>query len=449
MLFLYEFKEKNYKMQIKETIKLIIKRFQETELSGIVSRNIELPTDSNKIISLVGVRRCGKTYLLYDTILKLRKSGIPTENILFINFEDERLQLKTNELDLIIQSWRELHQGKNISEHYFFFDEIQNIEGWEKFIRRIYDNETKNIFITGSNSSFLAKEIATSLRGRTLTYEVFPFSFNEYLRFLNISSDYFSEIQRANILNSFYNYLKQGGFPETIVRDYLKQSEILRNYYYVMLYKDLIERYEIKSFVVLKYFIKKLADNITKSFSINKIYNELHSQGLKMDKNLLYEFITFINNIYLSLTVQKFDNSYSQRSKSDNKSYFIDNGLLNVITPNFSENKGKLLENIVFLFLRTKFGNLYENNIYYFKDKYECDFLVFQSKKIIYCIQVCYDISDEETKNREIRGLLNALEYFNHPKGYIITAEQDDEIIIKNKTITIKSAYKMLIDENL
>lgn len=434
-------------MQIKETIKFIIRRFQESELPGILSRNIELPFDSNKIISLVGVRRCGKTYLLYDTILKLQQSGVPRENILFINFEDERLQLKTNELDLIIQSWRELHPGKNISEHYFFFDEIQNIYGWEKFVRRIYDNETKKIFITGSNSSFLAKEIATSLRGRTLTYEVFPFSFDEYLRYLDISTDYFSEIQRAKILNAFYNYLKSGGFPETIDCDPLKQNEILRNYYYVMLYKDLIERYEIKSFIVLKYFIEKLADNVTKPFSINKIYNELRSQGLKMDKNQLYEFITFINNIYLSFTVQKFDNSYSQRSKSDNKSYFIDNGLLNVITPDFSENKGKLLENLVFLFLRRKYGNLYENNIYYFKDKYECDFLVFQAKKINYCIQVCYDLSDQETKKREIRGLLRALEYFNHPEGYIITAEQEDELLIENKNIIIKPAFKLFIDK--
>jgi hypothetical protein len=435
-------------MLIKETIKSIIKRFQQTELSGIIPRNIKLPINSQKIVSLVGVRRCGKTYLFYDTILKLRNASIPSENILYINFEDERLQLKTNELDFIIQAWRELHQGSDITNHYFFFDEIQNIEGWEKFIRRIYDNETKNIFITGSNSSFLASDIATSLRGRTLTYEVFPFSLYEYLNFKNITPDYYPENNKALILNNFYTYLEKGGFPETIACDPHKQTEILRHYYYVMLYKDLIERYQIKAFHVLKYFIEKLADNLTKPLSVNKIYNDLRSQGLKMDKNLLYEFIGYLNHVYLTFTVQKFDTSYAQRTRSDNKTYFIDNGLLNVITPNLAENMGKLLENLVFLFLRKKFGNLYESNIYYFKENYECDFLVFQSKKLAYCIQVCYDISDKETKKREIRGLLAALKYFNHPTGYIITTEQEEELSVDNRTIIVKPIYKLLIDEN-
>lgn len=435
-------------MLIKETIKSIIKRFQQTELSGIIPRNIKLPINSQKIVSLVGVRRCGKTYLFYDTILKLRNASIPSENILYINFEDERLQLKTNELDFIIQAWRELHQGSDITNHYFFFDEIQNIEGWEKFIRRIYDNETKNIFITGSNSSFLASDIATSLRGRTLTYEVFPFSLYEYLNYKNITPDYYPENNKALILNNFYTYLEKGGFPETIACDPNKQTEILRHYYYVMLYKDLIERYQIKAFHVLKYFIEKLADNLTKPLSVNKIYNDLRSQGLKMDKNLLYEFIGYLNHVYLTFTVQKFDTSYAQRTRSDNKTYFIDNGLLNVITPNLAENMGKLLENLVFLFLRKKFGNLYESNIYYFKENYECDFLVFQSKKLAYCIQVCYDISDKETKKREISGLLAALKYFNHPTGYIITTEQEEELSVDNRTIIVKPIYKLLIDEN-
>jgi len=444
-----KFKKQLINMQIKETIKLIIRRFHESELLGIVSRNLVLPINSNKIISLVGVRRCGKTYLLYDTILKLQKMEIPLKNILFINFEDERLQLKTDDLDYILQAWRELHGGEDISQHYFFFDEIQNIEGWEKFIRRIYDIETKNIFITGSNSSFLAMDIATSLRGRTLTYEIFPFAYDEILKFKNIATDYYSEKNRAILVNNWSDYLLNGGFPETINVSPIKKTEILRNYFYVMLYKDLIERYKITSFTVLKYFIEKLADNLTKPFSINKIYNSLRSQGIKMDKNLLYELIVYVNNVYLSLSIQKYDTSISKRSKSDNKAYFIDNGLWNVISTDYSENKGKLLENAVFLFLRKTYGDLYENNIYYFNDKYECDFVILQSKKIAFCIQVCYDLSDEETKNREIRGLLHALHYFNHQIGYIVTAEHEDKLTIDNKTIHIVSAYKLFIDNKL
>lgn len=431
-------------MDKKEVIKQIITRFHESKLPKLISRNVELPLNSNKIISVIGARRCGKTYLLYDTIKKILANGTKLKNILFLNFEDERLQLQVHELDLILQAWRELHNGSDLTNHYFFFDEIQNIQGWEKFIRRIYDTETKNIFITGSNSAFLSVEIATSLRGRSLPFELFPFSFDEFLRFKNIDNNYYSEKNYAIILNEFKNYLKYGGFPETINLPIIQKTEILRNYFYVTLYKDLIERYQINS-IVTKYFIEKLADNLTKHFSINKIYNQLRSQGLKMDKNLLYQLIEYIENVYLAFSVQRYDYSFSARSKSDKKSYFIDNGLLNILTHNFSDNLGKLLENAIFIFLKTNYGNIYENNIFYFKDKTECDFVVFNQDKAKYCIQVSYDISDEKTREREIKGLLTALNYFKLNKGYIITAEHEEELTIDNKKIIIKPAYKLLI----
>ena len=434
---------------MKNIIKHIIIRFQESNLPETTTRNTELPVDSNKIISVIGSRRCGKTYLIYDTIKKIINSGIPKKNILYINFEDERLQLKTSELDLILQAWRELHNGDELSNHYFFFDEIQNINGWEKFIRRIYDNETKNIYITGSNSNFLSTEIATSLRGRSIPFEIFPFSFDEYLRFKSIKTDYYSEKNKAIIINQFNNYLEMGGYPETIDNDPIRQNEILRTYYYVMLYKDLIERYNIPSAKVIKYFIEKLADNMTKHFSINKIFNDLRSQGLKLNKNILYEFITYIENIYLAFSIQKYDYSFASRSKSNKKAYFIDNGLFNILTRNFSQNSGKLLENAVFLFLRSRYGNLYENNIFYYKGKTECDFIVFDGSTPKFCIQVSYDISDTKTKTREINGLLETLHHFNLSKGYIITAENEEELIINNKTIIVKPAYKMMIDKDI
>ncbi len=433
-------------MQKKTVIKLIIRKIHEQQLPDIVQRNVKLPLNSKKIISVIGARRSGKTYLLYDTIKRITASGIPIKNILYINFEDERLLLKTEELDLIMQAWSELHNGDNASKHYFFFDEIQNINGWEKFIRRIYDSETKNIFITGSNSSFLSTEIATSLRGRTIPYEVFPFSFSEFLRYKNIKTDYYSETNKSKIINSFNDYLMQGGFPETINQTSITNDEILRTYFYVMLYKDLIERYNISSFMVIKYFIEKLADNLTKLFSIYKIYNEVRSQGLSLDKNSLYQFIVYVENIYLSFTIQRYDYSFAARSKSDKKAYFIDNGLLNILTHNFSENKGKLLENVIYLFLRSKLGNIYENNIFYYKDKTECDFVVFDRNKPTHCIQVSYDISDAKTREREIKGLLAAIKHFNLSEGYIITAEQEEEIEIENKKVFIKPAYKLLID---
>ena len=433
----------------KDTIKQIIRQFQASRLPEMISRNIVLPVGSRKIVSLVGARRCGKTYLIFDTIKRLVNNGTPIENIMYLNFEDERMSFEIHELDLIIQSWRELHNGDVSTDHYFFFDEIQNINGWEKFVRRIYDAETLNIFITGSNSAFLSTEIATSLRGRTLTFEVFPFDFNEFLRYKDIEPDYYEPKNRAKILNEFKNFIRNGSFPETIGKSRFERNEILRTYYYVMLYKDLIERYNISSISVVKKFIEKLADNLTKSFSVNKVYNVLRSMGLSMDKNLLYDLIVYIENIYLAFKIQRYDYSLAARNRYDKKSYFIDNGLAGIITHQFSENKGQLLENAVFVFIRQKLGNIYDNNIFYFKEKYECDFVVFEKDAATHCIQVSYDISEDKTREREIRGLIEALDFFKLEKGYIITAENEEEIVLDNKKISVIPAFKVFLDIEL
>ena len=433
-------------MQKKEIIKQIIRSFQEKALPDIIARSKSLPLDSQKIISLTGVRRSGKTYLLYDTIRRLLNRGVDKTNILFLNFEDERLELSTEELDLILQAWRELHNGVISDEHYLFFDEIQNIPSWEKFVRRIYDTETRNIFITGSNSVFLSTDIATSLRGRTLTYELFPFSFAEYVRFKKIPLDYYVETNKVRLLNSFKEYLLKGGFPETINRTQDESIEILRTYFFAMLYKDIIERYQIKETQVLKYFIKRLAGNLTKNFSVNKIYNELRSQGYKLDKNLLYEYLQYVQNVYLALTTSKYDYSLIKRSNSLKKVYFVDNGLINTIASGFSQDLGKLFENAVYLFLRTHFGSVYEENIFYYKNRYECDFIVTELGKIKYCMQASYDISDKTTLDREVRGLVHTLKKFDLKTGYILTFDEENLIKIDDYEIIIKPAYKFFLE---
>jgi uncharacterized protein len=446
---LYSAQDEKQRMINKDIIKQIIRQFHESTLPETISRNLELPVGSGKVISLIGARRCGKTYLLFDTIKKLTAQGIPVENILFLNFEDERLSFQMHELDLIIQAWHELHNGSASDKHYFFFDEIQNINGWEKFVRRLYDTETLNIFISGSNSAFLATDIATSMRGRTLNFEVFPFSFDEYLRYKAIDIDYYSPAIRSVIINEFDKYIRYGSFPETIGKNTFQYNETLRAYYYVMLYKDLIERYNINSASVLKHFIEKLVDNLTKGFSLNKVYNTLRSMGLALDKNLIYNLIIYIENIYLAFKIERYDYSLASRKRSDKKVYFIDNGLARIITHQFSTDIGKLLENAVFIYLRQKLGSLYENNIFYFKENTECDFIVFDRDRPTHCIQVCYDISDTDTRKREIKGLIGALHYFKLDKGYIITAEHEEEFEMDGKQIYIRPAYKVFIQNQL
>ena len=367
---------------------------------------------------------------------------IPKTKILFLNFEDERLELGVNELDLILQSFSELYPEQNLSECYFFFDEIQNITNWEKFVRRVYDTISKNIFITGSNSKLLSSEIATSLRGRTLSYEVYPLSFSEYLSFKDIEVDLYSSKSLAYIKNAQDKFLTDGAFPETLFLEeqYRNQTLQLQEYFNVLLYKDLAERYNITNTVALKFFLKRIIASSTKQISINKIYNELKSSGIKIGKNTLYDFLDYVQNIYLALTLHKYDKSLANKELGEKKIYSIDIGLNNATEFKFSDNVGKSLENAVFLELKRNYDEIF----YYRDSNSECDFIVNEKNTITRAIQVTYDMNDEDTKKREIKGIINACKNFNLADGVIVTYENEEVITLDEIKIELIPFYKWI-----
>ncbi len=427
-------------MKKKQLLKQIIRDFHLSENFDVKPRNIQPPIDTKKIITLIGVRRCGKTSIFYHMINQLIEK-IEKTKILFLNFEDERFELNSDELDLILQVYMELYPSYKLSECYFFFDEIQNIPNWEKFIRRMYDTISKNIFITGSNSKLLSSEIATSLRGRTLNFEIFPLSFKEYLSFKDIEVDFYSSKSLAFIKNAQESFLKNGSFPETLFLEEIYANKTLQEYFNVLLYKDLAERYNITNTVALKFFLKRIISSSTKQISINKIFNELKSSGIKIGKNTLYEFLEYVQNIYLALTLQKYDNSLINKELGEKKIYSIDIGLNNATEFRFSDDIGKSLENAVFLELKRK-----EFDIYYYRtSKSECDFLVFDKNTISDVIQVTFDMSDENTKSREIKGLIEACKNFDLKSGTIITFDSEDELIENGIKIKIIPFYKWSI----
>lgn len=427
-------------MKKKQLLKQIIRDFHLSENFDVKPRNIQPPIDTKKIITLIGVRRCGKTSIFYHMINQLIEK-IEKTKIVFLNFEDERFELNSDELDLILQAYMELYPSYKLSECYFFFDEIQNIPNWEKFIRRMYDTISKNIFITGSNSKLLSSEIATSLRGRTLNFEIFPLSFKEYLSFKDIEVDFYSSKSLAFIKNAQESFLKNGSFPEILFLEEIYANKTLQEYFNVLLYKDLAERYNITNTVALKFFLKRIISSSTKQISINKIFNELKSSGIKIGKNTLYEFLEYVQNIYLALTLQKYDNSLINKELGEKKIYSIDIGLNNATEFRFSDDIGKSLENAVFLELKRK-----EFDIYYYRtSKSECDFLVFDKNTISDVIQVTFDMSDENTKNREIKGLIEACKNFDLKSGTIITFDSEDELIKNDIKIKIIPFYKWSI----
>ncbi|MGB9765825.1 MAG: ATP-binding protein [Candidatus Saccharicenans sp.] len=425
---------------MKNILKTIIRDFHTGILPEVIKRDLSLPLDSRKIITVTGPRRSGKTYLLFQHIKLLIDSGVSREKILYLNFEDERIDLTWSTLDLIIQSYQELYPHLDLKASYFFFDEIQNIEGWPKFVRRIYDSVTKNIFLTGSNSSLFGQEIATALRGRTIRYEVFPLSFREFLRFKKFDfdeeRDFYSSRKKAQLVNYFNEYLIYGGFPEIVFLDQMIKRRTLQEYFEVMTYRDLAERYKIKDTLVLKYFLKRLMENAGRFLSVNKIYNELKSQGLKVGKDTLYRYLEYAEDSYLIKLLKKHYKSVGKSELGEKKVYLIDTGLLNSLRWFEKKDYGVLLENAVFRAIYSP-----DNNLTCFKENKECDFIV--NEKV--AIQVCFEAGEMETLKREKDGLIEACKYFHLKEGYIVTNDQKGEMEESGIKIYLVPGYEFVL----
>ncbi len=422
---------------MKEDLKQLIRTFHKTELQ-YKPRFFIIPLNLNKIITIIGSRRVGKTHVCYQIISELiSKKNIKKENILYINFEDDRFDFKLENLDLIMQAYGELYPKLDFSKCYFFFDEIQEVKNWEKFVRRVYDTYTKNIFITGSSSKLLSKEIASSLRGRSLSFEIYPLSFKEYLNFYEVEFDIYNQKSRFEIKNLFEKYVL-GSYPEIINYTDEFRFKTYQEYLNVMIFKDIIERQNLKNREVLNIFIKKTISNISTEFSINKFHNELKSQGLKVSKDLVYELPNYLEDIYLIFFLERYDLSALDRSFSSKKIYVNDLGFSKLFK--FTEDNGRLLENLVFIELKRR-----GKEVYYHKGKKECDFLIREGLNIISAIQVTGNMGDIDTRNREVFGLLDALDMYNLKEGLILTEDEEAIEMHLEKKIIIMPIWKWLL----
>lgn len=400
-------------------IKQKILDFQATPIIEVQPRDVSIPLNTKKIITVVGPRRAGKTSELMNLMRQLIESGVDKQRIFYLSCEDERFQYTAQELGDCLSAYQGLYPDLDMASCYFFFDEIQLFDKWDRFIRRIYDTVTKNIFITGSNAKLLSTEIATELRGRALSYSVLPLSYVEYCRFQGVDSLSRSGKSMARLSHLMDSYLENGGFPELIKFDHELRVKALQEYFNVMFYRDLIERFKISNTSLLKFFIKRLMSSATKEFSIHKIYNDLKSSGYKISKDSLYSFADYCESIYLAIPLKKFSASIIHQELSEKKIYVIDNGLFNAMNPKFSPNKGKLMEQAVFHKLLSE-----GHEIYFHKQKYECDFLIKSGFNIIKAIQVTLSMADSETRIREIRGLVEACHANQLTEGLIVTEKE-------------------------
>ncbi len=429
----------------KDIVKSLIRDFHYRPLPEFVPRDLILPVDLDKIITITGPRRCGKTYRLFQVAFELMETR-QKEAVFYLNFEDERLDLTSSELDLVIQAYRELYPEQKIRDCTFLFDEIQNIPGWEKFIRRVHDTLSPHIYITGSNSKLLSSDISTSLRGRSINYELHPLSFREFLHFKNIGYDpYIPEIM-AQVNHELGNYIERGGFPEVAnLKDAVIRNKILQEYYHVMLFRDMVEHYQIRNTTALKFFLKRLFSSATKEISVNRIYNDLKSAGIRIGKNTLYDFLSYSEAIFLVGCLPKYSRKLSVREFGERRIFAIDNGLLNAVIYKFTEDVGKAVEQIVYWELRRR-----NSDIFFLKNGYECDFLTLSNQnRPEAVIQVCVDMSEPTTRKREIKGLVAACDVAGLDSGVVVTMDEHDEFQFDGITIKLLPLVHFLLDNHV
>ena len=318
-------------MKRKDVIKSLIALKQSEIPFNVIPRDLELPTDTGQIITVPGVRRCGKSSLMMLAINALVQHGVAKERILWIGFDDERLHdMGTEGLDEVIAAYMEMYPSVAIKDVYMFFDEIQLIENWELFVLRVYKSYCKNIYVSGSNAQMLSNELSSALRGWPLEYEAFPLSFREFCRFRGIPVKSFMESDRARLKSAFADFNRSSAFPEVVlIPEKSMKDRKLQGYFNTMLFRDLIEHYNLTNHEAVRYFLKRLMANLSKPTSVNSIYNDLKSKGLKISKDKIYELADYVCDIFLFFRIPKYEKSLVKESSAPVKYYCIDNGLRN------------------------------------------------------------------------------------------------------------------------
>jgi len=425
-------------MIIQEQIREYMNDFQKRQLPNLVERSINI-SETNKIITIIGPRRAGKTYFLFQLMENLIQKGAKKEQIIYLNFEDPRLiNSSFEEMREIVKIHSQLYPEQ---KKYLFIDEPQNIKKWEIAVRSLYD-EGFRIYITGSSSKLLSKEIATSLRGRNLSYLLLPFSFKE---FLSLKEKYFSILklsskEKSELLYLLNEFLDLGSFPEIIKEeDKENKIKIINNYFELIVFKDIIERYNIKNSKLIKWLIKSSISSFSNEFSLNKVYTTLKSQNINVSKNTIYNYFSLLEDAFFIFPVYKI--SFSERKKDIilNKIYLNDTGFVRLIEA--SKELGKKMENIVFLELLRRKKTLEEIN--YWKDhQHEVDFVITESKKPKSLIQACYNVHNADTKKREINSLLHAGRELKCRNLIVITWDYEAEE--ENKWFDLEGKVKFI-----
>ena len=383
----------------------------------------------------VGIRRAGKSYLMYQRMHELIVQGHSWDEILYVNFEDERLsEMMVEDLNTLLELHYELYNCEPI----LFLDEIQNIPGWEKFARRMADSK-RRVYITGSNAKMLSGDVATTLGGRFLIKDVYPYSFEEFLQANNIRANQLnalSTMQKGELLNHFGEYFYFGGFPESLLM--VNKRDYLTGLFQKIYLGDICGRYGITNNYSLRIMIKKIAESVKQPISYNRIANILANIGIKIGVSTVINYVKYAEESWLLLRLQNYAAKIAEK-ESNPKYYFTDNGLLNIF---LADGETSLLENLVADVLLRKYGR--EDAVFFYHDTIEVDFYIPKPNR---ALQVCYSLADEETKKREIKALEKLSARFDCKDLCIVTYNEETTITDGETQIRVIPAWKFVLEE--
>lgn len=416
-----------------ETIKaIIIEGLEFLHEVDLVPRRFEFEQAARYVF--VGVRQCGKSYLMYQRARQLMEQGEDARRMLFINFDDERLLgMKAEDLDMILQAYSAMFDAKPI----FFLDEIQNVEGWEHFIRRLA-NRKYMVYVTGSNAKMLSREIATTLGGRFIEQRIFPYSFSEYLKANEVELD--TTWQYGSLRNKIerilHDYFLWGGFPETLL--YVNKRRWLNELYEKIILGDIMQRNGIRNEQAMRLTLKRLAENIKTPTSYNRLANMVKATGVSTSPASVMDYIRMCKEACLIFSLDNYASKFVEK-ETVKKHYFVDNGLLHVF---LTDSETSLLENLCALTLYRESMDEENKCVYYYNKEVEIDFYIPSKKR---AVQASYSLSDPATEEREVRALMKFHQLYGLDKAEIVTYSEEREIVKSGLIIQVIPLSKWLL----
>lgn len=437
-----------------EDFRIVLAEWKARKLPDLVERELEIPLEPVLVVAIIGPRQAGKTFRMFQLIKELTSKGVSRENILYVNFEHERLRnLDANNLGDMMKVFYQLYLPVENYPIYLLLDEVQNVRDWDKWLRRTSEDNRFRVFISGSSSKLSSREIATSLRGRSMDFTILPFSFREFLKARKLEVEDFERLsyleERGRAIRLVEEYVRFGGYPKIVLTEDVETKErILKSYYETIFHRDITERYRVDP-VLFDAFLRYAVTCFAKQISISKIYNHLKTLGFKCSKQTLIKFLKYSEEVFFLFPFEIFSYSVKERRQYPKKIYIVDNGIVRTIYPEADKSLGRLMENTIAIeLIRRKEGDRTEISYwreYGKRDGKEVDFVVRSGFTVRELIQATYANSREEIGKREIESLIKASEELKCNNLLIITWDYEGDIEAGDRKIKCQPLWKWLL----